>query len=61
MPVYPKDDFDKYETVNSIYGNFFNLNEEKNPRTLALRKQYEEEALIFDNKIEEEEIRKKKL
>ena len=40
---------------------FFILNEEKNPRTLALRKQYEEEALIFDNKIEEEEIRKKKL
>ena len=61
MPVYPKDNFDRYDTVNSTYGNFFNLNEEKNPRTLALRKQYEEEGLILDNKIEEEENKKEEI
>ena len=61
MPVYPKDNFDRYDTVNSTYGNFFNINEEKNPRTLALRKQYEEEGLILDNKIEEEENKKEEI
>ena len=61
MPVYPKDNFDRYDTVNSTYGNFFNLNEEKNPRTLALRKQYEVEGFNLDNKMEEEENKKEEI
>ena len=54
MPVYPKDDFDRYDTVNHTYGNFFNLNEERNPKTLALKKQYEQESLEMKQNLNEE-------
>ena len=54
MPVYPKDDFDRYDTVNNTYGNFFNLNDEKNPKTLALKKQYEQENLEIKENLNEE-------
>ena len=58
MPVYPKDDFDRYDTVNNTYGNFFNLNEERNPRTLALKKQYEQENLGMKQNLNEEDEKK---